>query len=108
MIARIWHGYTLPEHADDYEALLKPELLPGIGKIPGYRGSYLLRRPLGDEVEFITMILADSLEHIKAVAGEEYENAIVPENRRKYLAHWDEKVMHYEIASIHAIPGLGG
>ena len=20
MIARIWHGYTLPEHADDYEA----------------------------------------------------------------------------------------
>ena len=44
MIARVWHGYTRPEHADAYEALLKPELLPGISKVKGYRGSYLLRR----------------------------------------------------------------
>ena len=33
MIARVWHGYTRPEHADAYEAMLKPELLPGIGKV---------------------------------------------------------------------------
>ena len=32
MIARIWHGYTKPEHADAYEAMLKPELVPGISK----------------------------------------------------------------------------
>jgi len=32
MIARVWHGYTKPEHADAYEAMLKPELLPGISK----------------------------------------------------------------------------
>jgi hypothetical protein len=42
MIARIWHGYTKPEHADAYEPMLKPELLPGISKAKGYRGSYLL------------------------------------------------------------------
>jgi len=33
MIARIWGGYTRPEHADAYESMLKPELLPGIGKV---------------------------------------------------------------------------
>ena len=60
MIARIWHGYTTPENADVYEAKLKPELLPGIGKIPGYRGGIVLRRPLGDEVEFITIMVWDS------------------------------------------------
>ena len=38
MIARIWHGYTKPENADNYEAKLKPELLPGMSKIPGYKG----------------------------------------------------------------------
>ena len=38
MIARIWHGYTTPENADGYEAMLKPELLPRISKVPGYRG----------------------------------------------------------------------
>ena len=51
MIARIWHGYTTPDHADAYESMLKPELLPGISKVPGYRGSYLMRRALGEEVE---------------------------------------------------------
>jgi heme-degrading monooxygenase HmoA len=101
MIARIWHGYTKPEHADSYEALLKPELLPGIGKVPGYRSSYLLKRRVGDEVEFITIMLWDSIEAIKAVAGEDYETAVIPEERRKYLARWDERSAHYEVASVH-------
>ena len=59
VIARIWHGYTKPEHANTYEAMLKPELLPGISKAKGYRGSYLLRRGAGDEVEFITIMVWD-------------------------------------------------
>ena len=44
MIARVWHGYTKPGHADAYEAMLKPELLPGVSKVKGYKGSYLLLR----------------------------------------------------------------
>ncbi len=101
MIARIWHGYAKPENADAYEAMLKPETLPGIGKVAGYRGSYLLRRKNGDEVEFITILLWDSLDAIKAVAGENYEVAVVPEERRRYLSHYDAKAAHYEIAAIH-------
>ena len=39
MIAkRIWHAYTKPENADAYEAMLKPEVLPGISTRKGYRG----------------------------------------------------------------------
>src|SRR3989442_2166873 len=69
MIARIWHGYTKPEHANAYESMLKPELLPGISKVKGYRGSYLLRRETGAEIEFITIMLWDSIDAIRAVAG---------------------------------------
>jgi heme-degrading monooxygenase HmoA len=101
LIARIWHGYTKPEHADTYEAMLKPELLPGIGKVKGYRGSYLLRRQAGDEVEFITILLWDSIDAIRAVAGTDYETAVIPEERRQYLSHHDAKAAHYEIASTH-------
>lgn len=101
MIARIWHGYTKPEHADAYEAMLKPELLPGISKVKGYRGSYLLRRAAGSEVEFITIMLWDSIDAIRAVAGPDYETAVIPEERRKYLSRRDAKSAHYEIASIH-------
>jgi heme-degrading monooxygenase HmoA len=104
MIARVWHGYTMPEHADEYEARLKPEPLPGLGKGKGYRGSYVLRRNAGAEVEFITILLWDSLDAIRAVAGEDYETAIVPEERRKHLARFDAKASHYEVASRHGLP----
>jgi antibiotic biosynthesis monooxygenase (ABM) superfamily enzyme len=105
MIARVWHGYTKPDHADAYEAQLKPELLPGIGAKNGYKGSYLLRRALGDEVEFITILLFDSLDSVKAAAGhEDYETAIIPEERRQHLAHFDAVSAHYEVKATH---GLG-
>jgi hypothetical protein len=103
MIARVWHGYTKPEHADAYEFMLKPELLPGISKAKGYRGSYLLRRPLGAEVEFITILLWDSIAAIRAVAGPDYETAVIPEERRKYLARFDAKSAHYEIVATHGL-----
>ncbi len=105
MIARVWHGYTKPEHADAYEAMLKPELLPGVSKVKGYQGSYLLRRNLGNEVEFITIMLWDSIDAIRNAAGHaDYETAIIPEERRKYLAHYDAKSAHYEVASVHGLP----
>lgn len=101
MIARVWRGRTKPEHADAYEAMLKPELLPGVGKVKGFRHSYLLRRDLGDEVEFITVMFWDSIEAITAIAGPAYETSIIPEERRKYLSHHDEKAAHYEVVSVH-------
>jgi heme-degrading monooxygenase HmoA len=104
MIARVWHGYTKPEHADAYEAMLKPELLPGISKVKGYRGSYLLRRNAGIDVEFVTIMLWDSMDAIRAVAGADYETAVIPQERRKYLARYDAKAAHYEVASAQ---GLG-
>ncbi len=107
MIARVWHGYTKPEHADAYEAMLKPELLPGISKAKGYKGSYLLRRDVGSEVEFITILLWDSIDAIRTAAGhEDYETAIIPEERRKYLARYDARAAHYEVAAIHGLSGI--
>jgi heme-degrading monooxygenase HmoA len=99
MIARVWRGYTIAAHADDYESMLKPELLPGLSRVKGFRGSYLLRRPQGSEVEFITIILWDSLDDVRAVAGADYERAVIPEERRKYLARHDAKAAHYEVVA---------
>jgi heme-degrading monooxygenase HmoA len=101
VIARVWHGYTKPENADAYESLLKPELLPGLSKVKGYKSSYLLRKDLGGEVEFITIIFWDSIDAIRAIAGADYETAVIPEERRKYLARYDQKAAHYEVPVIH-------
>jgi len=99
MIVRIWHGWTTPENADNYENLLRTEIFPGIASknVPGYRGIQLLRRPLDGEVEFITIMLFDSMDAIRQFAGEDYELAYVPEKAREVLARFDERSQHYEI-----------
>ena len=99
MIARVWRGRTTPANADAYESLLKPELLPGLSKVKGFRGSYLLRRADGPEVEFITIILMDSLDDVRALAGADYERSIIPEERKKYLAQHDAKAAHYHVVA---------
>ncbi|HSB05484.1 MAG TPA: antibiotic biosynthesis monooxygenase [Thermodesulfobacteriota bacterium] len=99
MITRIWHGWTTPGNADKYEAMLKEEIFVGIQNrhIRGFKGIQLLRREVGDEVEFVTIMLFDSLDAAREFAGEDYEMAVVPEKARAVLSHFDERSQHYEI-----------
>ena len=101
MIARVWRGWTTPQNADRYEKLLRDEIFPGIEakEVAGYQGIRLLRRPVSDEIEFVTLMLFDSLEDVKAFAGEDYEAAYVPEAAREVLARFDERSIHYEVRS---------
>ncbi len=106
MITRIWHGWTTPDNAPVYEALLRTEIFPGIAsrKVVGYRGISLLRRDLGDEVEFITIMWFDDLAAVKAFAGEDYSTAVVPPKARAVLKRFDAASAHYETP----VPPPGG
>jgi len=99
MISRIWHGWTTPGNADKYEAMLKEEIFVGIQNrhIRGFKGIQLLRREVEEEVEFVTIMVFDSLDAVLAFAGEDYELAVVPEKARAVLSHFDERSQHYEI-----------
>lgn len=99
MISRIWHGYTTPANADAYENLLREEIFAWIASknIPGYHGIQLYRRPMGAEVEFITLMWFDSIESVKAFAGEDYEAAVVLPQAQALLAHYDARSQHYEV-----------
>ena len=100
MIVRVWHGWTTPENAGAYERLLRTEIFPGIAakNVAGYRGIRLLRRPLPTgEVEFVTLMDFDSFEAVRAFAGEDFEQAYVPESARRVLARFDERSLHYEV-----------
>jgi heme-degrading monooxygenase HmoA len=99
MIGRIWHGWTAPENADAYESLLRHEIFQGIEdrRIDGFRGIQLFRRSLGAEVEFVTVMWFNSLEAVRAFAGEDHEAAVVPPKARALLSRFDERSQHYEI-----------
>jgi len=99
MIARIWHGWTSFENANTYEDLLRDEIFPSIENrnIKGYQKISLLRRPLENEVEFITIMIFDDLSAVKEFAGEEYEKSYVPQKAQEILLRHDKFSQHYEI-----------
>jgi heme-degrading monooxygenase HmoA len=100
MIQRVWRGWTVRENAEQYERLLREQIFPGIAAkgVPGYTGIRLLRRTVAsDEVEFMTIMSFDSLEAVRAFAGEEYERAYIPPAARQLLSRFDEIAAHYEV-----------
>lgn len=106
MVMRLWRGFAhAGAPADAYEAMLKPELLPGVSKVRGYERSWLLRREAGAETEFVTLMLWDSLDAIHAVAGPDVETAVMPAERRRHLARFDAKSSHYAVVATHARDG---
>ena len=97
MIARVWYGWTAPENADAYEALLRSTILPGIRRLPGSRGAHLLRRDAGEEVEFVTITWFDSMDAVRRFAGADHATAVVPPEARRLLTRFDQSSVHYEL-----------
>ena len=97
MIARLWHGWTAPENADAYEEFLRTKMFPSIQRVPGYLGADLLRRDDGQEIAFVTITRFESLDAVRAFAGENYERAVVEPEARALLSRFDDRSEHYEI-----------
>jgi len=65
-------------------------------RIAGYRGISLCKRDAGAEVEFVTIMWFDSLDAVRAFAGEDYAVAVVPPRARAVLSRFDAVSAHYE------------
>jgi len=99
MITRMWRGWTASEDADAYAAFLLGELFPAMRRIDGFRGADLLRRDDGGEVAFVTLTRFDSLEAIRAFAGEDYETPVLEPQALALLSRYDDRAVHYETAA---------
>jgi len=99
MICRLWRGWTTPESADEYERVVRAEVIPGIEslRIPGFRHIDLMKRNLGGEVEFQTLMWFDSLDAIRAFMGNDYAVSHVPPAAQAVLKRFDERAAHYEV-----------
>jgi heme-degrading monooxygenase HmoA len=97
MIARYWRGWTKPQDAEAYEALLQEKVLPGLKAIEGYRGGYVLRSDDGDEAEFVVVNLFDSLDSVRRFAGEDYCTPVFEPEARRLLSRIETVAKHYEV-----------
>ena len=50
-------------------------------------------------MEFITIILFDSLDDVRGIAGPDYEKAVIPADRLPLLSRHDAKAAHYEVVT---------
>ena len=97
MIARLWFGRTKAEDDDAYLAYLEESGVAELHATPGNRGVIVLRRVDGDEAEFGVMSLWDSLDDVRAFAGEDIEVAhYYPEDER-FLLEFEPMVKHFEV-----------
>jgi hypothetical protein len=80
--ARVWKGWTTKENADAYERLRSDVVYPGLPKLVGYCGGYILRKELAAKTGFVTVNLFDSLESVKRFAGSDYETAVCLSQKR--------------------------
>jgi heme-degrading monooxygenase HmoA len=98
MIARTWRGWTRPEDSDAFLDYVERTGGRAARETPGNRGYYILRREDGDRTEFVTMSLWDSLDAIRAFAGDNLDEAVFYEDHDRFLVDRERFVTHYEIA----------
>jgi hypothetical protein len=101
MICRMWRGWTSVANAPAYRSYLTGELFPALQRDlahRGYLGYDALTRLSGVEVEFVTLVWFESLQSVKAFAGEDYETPVISQTARRLLARHDSRCAHLEVA----------
>jgi heme-degrading monooxygenase HmoA len=102
MITRVWRGWTRRENADDYEHFLLEQLFPAMRSIPGFLGAEVLRRGDGTEVAFVTLTRFESIDDIRAFAGDDFEVPVIEPRAAELLTRYDGRAVHYETSSFDA------
>jgi heme-degrading monooxygenase HmoA len=98
VIARIWRGAVKAGDGDAYADYMRATGLPAYRSTPGNRGAWMLRRDARDRSEFVMFTLWDSLDAVKAFAGEDYERAVFYPEDDRYLIERDLVSTHYDVA----------
>ena len=98
MIARIWRGITLKEKADDYLAYLHETGLRDYAKTPGNRGVTILRRNQGEHCEVMLISLWESMDAVRAFAGENPDRSVYYPEDEHFLLQMEPLVRHYDVA----------
>jgi heme-degrading monooxygenase HmoA len=98
-IVRIWGGYGTQAGVERYCREHFPNsVLPHLRSIDGFVEAKVLTRAGRGETEVVVATTWDSIESVKAFAGNDYEVAVVEPAVRELLNHYDDRVTHFTVA----------
>ncbi len=93
----MWRGWASNENANAYEKLLDERVIPGLRRIDGYRGGWVLRQDGKGEVEFVVVNFFDSLQAVQAFAGANYTVPVFEPEARELLSKVEPIARHYDV-----------
>ena len=98
MVARIWHGRTPAEKADEYRQYLFEAGVKKIAALPGNRGVQMMAAKNAAEGEFMVVSYWDSVEAIKGYAGADYTKVHDLPRDKEFLIDQETLVRHFDLA----------
>jgi heme-degrading monooxygenase HmoA len=97
MVARIWHGRTPAEKADEYRQYLFEVGVKKIATLPGNRGVQMMMSRTAEQGEFMVISYWDSIDAIKGYAGAEYTKVHDLPRDKEFLIDQEKLVRHFEL-----------
>lgn len=97
MIARRWIGRVPADRADAYVDYLRKTGLPDYAATPGHLRTVVLRRTVDGVTELELTTSWESIEAIRAFAGDDVSRARYYPEDRDYLLELPERVEHWEV-----------
>ena len=99
MIVRSWSARLAPAKLTDYLAHLDRSVKPALAALPGFLGATVLERRLdgGSSSEVVVQTRWDSLDSVRAFAGDDIGSAVVEPAAAALFTDYDRRVLHYEV-----------
>lgn len=97
MIARLWHGITRTEKAQEYLAFLRERAVPDYRGTPGNVSVSLMQRDEGAITHFLVLTHWESMQAIAAFAGADTARAKYYPEDEQFLLGFESHVVHYHV-----------
>jgi heme-degrading monooxygenase HmoA len=97
VVSRHWTGVAKPDYADAYVEHLQRDTFPAIRRLTGFVTATILRRTVPEGVEFLIVTNWESLDAIRAFAGDNVDAAVVPDTVQRMMVRYDRTARHFEI-----------
>ena len=98
MIARTWRGWARADDVEPYVAYLGETGVKEYRETPGNRGVLVLTRIDGDRAEFLIVSLWESMDAVRAFAGDDENVAVFYPDDDRFLVDRERHANHYDVA----------